>query len=131
MAKKDSTPPLEEGLLKAMRALDQQIARAMERSPADREPEGVQKWGPYRDKIEQVSSLLLHFLGDEQLKLDSVLVFSQALVKALKLFVHDMEGEGLGKLRSSYCQIAFENIERDALEGIKELQDPHQVGFLT
>jgi len=42
--KKPKAPPLEQGLLTAMKAIDNQIAREMQRSPAEREAPGMQKW---------------------------------------------------------------------------------------
>ena len=131
MGKTMKKSQLDEGLLKAMHALDQQIARSMERSPTERELEGVQKWGPYSEKVEQVSSLVLNALGDEEVTLDSLVVLSQAFSKALKMVVSDLGGEGLGKVRSGYCQVAFENINRDASDGMRELRDPGKAGFLT
>ena len=122
---------LEEGLLTALHAIDQQIARAMERSPAEREKEGVQKWGPYTEKIEQVCSLMLSKTGEEEIHLDSLIVIAQASVKALKLITEELGPEGLGKVRSNYCQVAFEQIKRDARSGLIELHGLGESGLLT
>jgi hypothetical protein len=122
MAEKGSMPKLEEGLLQAMNALDSQIARVMERSPAEREVYGVQKWEPYQQKTEQVATFVINSFGSNEAHLDSVLVLSQAFVKALKILSHDLGTEGLGKLRSAYCQSAAERINDDMRQLLQELR---------
>ena len=117
MTKKSKLPPLEEGLLQAMRALDNQIARRMQRSPAEREEKGVQKWEPYSDKIEEVVALVLNFVGNDAVKIDSLLVLGQAMSKSLYLLVEELGEDGLGAIKSAYCRHALEMIERDASRG--------------
>ncbi|MFN8389054.1 MAG: hypothetical protein U0136_02040 [Bdellovibrionota bacterium] len=118
MTKKEAKiPPLEEGLLRAMQALDNQIARAMERTPAEREAHGVQKWEPITERIERVCVFLMNALGDDEVKLDSLVILSQAFAKALTLVTDDLGEEGLGKLRTAYCLNAFEQIAADAERG--------------
>lgn len=116
MSKEDveQLSPLEEGLLRAMNAVDKQISREMQRTPAELEVHGVQKWEPYQKRIEFITSFILNQLGEEKVDLDSVLVLSQAFSKALALVVDDLGDEGLGKLRSEYVTTAAENIDRDA-----------------
>ncbi|MCB0322643.1 MAG: hypothetical protein KDD69_03685 [Bdellovibrionales bacterium] len=123
MSKERKLPPLEEGLLKALRALDNQIARQMERSPTERAERGVQKWEPYQSKIEEVCALLMNGIGDEELRLDGVLVAAQALTKSLYLISEELGEVGLGKLRSAYCRDAFEAIIRDAERGLRIFGD--------
>lgn len=107
---------LAQGLIAAMKALDNQIARKMQRSPAEREEGGVQKWSPYAEKVEQTTALVLDAFGSQDIELDSILVTSQALVKALYLIIEEVED--LGELRTSYCQDALEKIDRDVRQAL-------------
>ncbi len=118
---------LEEGLLQAMKSIDNQIARAMQRSPAEREVHGVQKWEEYESRVEYIAAFLLQEVGDTNLGLDSLLVCAQAFTKALRLVCEDLGDEGLGKLRAAYCRDAMEKIERDAHLPSSTLSDPHLV----
>ncbi len=106
--------PLEEGILKTMQALDNQIARATERSPSQREVHGVQKWQPIEERVERTCAFVLDLLGDDQVKLDSLLVLAQSYTKALSLLVEELGPEGLGELRARYSLSAGERISRDA-----------------
>jgi hypothetical protein len=105
---------LEEGLLQAMKAIDNQIARAMQRTPAERETQGVQKWEPYATRVEGIASFLLEEVGDNQVGLDPLIVCAQAFTKALQLLVDDLGEDGLGKIRAAYCRDAMNKISRDA-----------------
>lgn len=105
--------PLEGGLRQALQAIDNQIAREMQRSPADREVHGVLKWEPFETRIERVSAYLLSIFG-EDIQLDSLMVLSQALVKTLALVVEDCGREGLGDIRARYIERAAEGLVRDA-----------------
>ncbi len=116
------TPPLEEGLLMAMRALDNQIAREMQRDPAALERAGVLKWEPFTTRIERVCAFVLNSVGDDQIELDSILVLAQAMTKTLSIMIEDLESKGLGKVRSDYCLSAMENIARDANNGLTSLK---------
>lgn len=116
---------LEEGLLQAMKALDTQIARAMQRTPAEREVHGVQKWEPYETRVENLTAFVLNELGDNTVSLDSLLVLSQAFTKALRLACDDLGPGGLGAVRSSYCIDALQKIARDASRGLTELSQEH------
>ena len=112
--KKDKkSPPLERGLLDAMRSLDRQIEREMQRSPSERDVHGVQKWEPYRKRIERICTFSLNALGDEEVSLDAILVLAQSYAKTLALVVEDLEEEGLGNIRSSYCLEAARMINHD------------------
>ena len=114
-------PPLEQGLLTAMRALDNQIARAMQRSPSEREVHGVQKWEPISTRVENVCAFVLNSLGDEDVTLDSLLVLSQAMAKSLALVVDDLGAEGLGAMRTGYVSSALERIADDASRTLRGL----------
>jgi hypothetical protein len=116
---------LEEGLLQAMKSLDSQIARAMQRTPSEREVHGVQKWEPYETRVENLTAFLLNELGDNSVSLDSLLVLSQAFTKALRLACDDLGRGGLGAVRSSYCIDALQKIARDASRGVAELGQEH------
>jgi hypothetical protein len=105
---------LEEGLSQAMKAIDNQIARAMQRTPAERETQGVQKWEPYANRVEGIASFLLEEVGDNQIGLDPLIVCAQAFTKALQLLVDDLGEDGLGKVRAAYCLDAMNKISRDA-----------------
>ena len=112
----------EESLLKVMAAIDNQVAREMQRTPAEREEHGVQKWEPYQKRIEIIVTALLNALGDQEIQLDSVLVFSQALSKTLLLVIEDLGADGLGKLRAAYCREAAERIASDTDRALKMLK---------
>jgi hypothetical protein len=112
---------LEEGLLQAMKAIDNQVARALQRTPAEREEHGIQKWEPYESRIEHVTAFILNELGEGGVSIDSLLVLSQSFTKALRLVSEDLGLEGLGKLRSAYCVDAMEKIQRDADKTLAEL----------
>jgi hypothetical protein len=105
--------PLEEGLLQAMQALDRQVAREMQRSPAERELKGVRKWEPYEKRVENVTSFILNSLGEESIALDGVLILAQSFVKSLHLIAEDLGGDGLGEVRAQYFRGALESIAQD------------------
>ncbi len=123
MAKTKKTPPLESGLMSALKALDAQVAREMQRSPADREHAGVRKWEPYQKRIEIVTTFILGAIGEGEVQLDSLLISSQSLVKALRILIEDMEEQGLGKVRSEYCREAIKAIADDAHKAQSMLND--------
>jgi hypothetical protein len=118
MAESQPLSPLEEALRTAMRAIDNQIAREMQRTPEEMESHGAQKWDPLDKRIELVTSFVLNSLGESETQLDSLLVLSQAFAKSLRLITDDLEADGLGKLRSQYCKVAFERIAEDARKGL-------------
>jgi hypothetical protein len=124
---KENYGKLEEGLLQAMRAIDNQVARAMQRSPAERELHGVQKWEPYASRVEGIAAFLLQEVGDTTIGLDSLVVCAQAFTKALQLVCDDLGEDGLGKLRASYCLDAMGKITRDAQMVIDSLSEDHLV----
>ena len=110
MSKEQKLPLLDESLIRALELIDSQIARAMERTPEQREKSGVQKWKPLEERIERLSTLVLDNFG-ERVQLDSILVLSQVMVKVLGLLCQEMGQEGLGELRSSYIQEALKILE--------------------
>ena len=115
-------PLMESGLLQCMKALDNQIAREMQRSPEEREAHGVQKWEPYNTRIERVVTLLLNELGADNITLDSVLVLTQALSKTMSITVDDLGEEGLGNVRSTYCLKACEALSFDTERALNVLR---------
>lgn len=116
---------LEQGLLQAMKAIDNQVARAMQRSPAEREIHGVQKWEPYASRVEHLTAFILEELAVNNISLDSVLVLVQAFAKTLNFAVDDLGPDGLGAVRSSYCLDAMEKVQRDAQFVTEQLRERH------
>ena len=121
--KKIKTPPLKEGLITAMQALDVQVARDLQRTPAQEEVLGVQKWEPYQKRIEDVATLLIDCVGDRTITLDPLLILSQAFSKALQILACDLGQDGLGKMRSDYCTAAFENLASDSARALSLLKE--------
>lgn len=121
MSKKGKLPPLEEGLLLSARAIDNQVAREMQRSPAEVERHGVQKWKPYSDRVEKAATFLLNAVESEEIGLDGFIVLAQAWSKALYLLIDDLGPDGLGQIRSSYCRAAMEAISDDASRALGAL----------
>ena len=121
--KAERLPPLEDGLLRAMKALDNQISREMQRSPEELEKHGVQKWEPHRKRVEHVTSFLLDMLGEQVVELDSMMVLAEAMTKALFLTAQDLEAKGLGKVRTSYCIDVMEKIGNDSYRTLQLLRD--------
>ncbi len=119
MASEDKLPPLEDGLFRAMRAIDSQIQREMQRTPGQEETLGIQKWQPYQKRIEQISAFMMNCLGDADISLDSLIVLAQASSKALLLASEELGIAGLGKLRSQYCAATFEALANDAARGLR------------
>ena len=124
----EKLPPLEEGLLTAMRALDNQISKEVQRrTPGEREEHGVQKWDPYLTRIERVSAFLLSQFGDDELRLDSFIVLAQSLTKSLQLIVDELGEEGLGNIRTVYAKDTFQRIIDDATRGLNSLKGENAV----
>ena len=112
-------PPMESGILTAMAAIDKQIRREMQRSPAEREAQGVQKWEPFQKRIELITSFVMNSLGEGDVQLDSLLVLSQAMTKALELIAAELGAEELGEVRAAYVAKAFEVIAESARRGLQ------------
>jgi hypothetical protein len=113
--------PLRRGLFELMKSLDAQVARRMQRSPEQREVEGVQKWGPYEVKTEEVAAMVLDAVANNEVQLDSVLILTRCFTKCLKLLVEELGEENLGNLRSAYCLEVFRAIGEDARLGAEML----------
>ena len=111
---------LQDHVLASLHALDAQIARAMQRTPKEREEHGVEKWKPIQERVEKVTEIVLQGFADERCKLDGILVLSEAMVKSLRMLIEELEKEGLGEVRSHYCEVIFSNIERE-VRTVKEL----------
>lgn len=112
-SKKGKPAPLEAGVLQACQALDNQIARRMQRDPKQKAEHGVQKWEPLQERVEHVASLLVESFGEEEIQLDSLLILTQAFTKALYILTSELGEDGLGEMRSRYCEEAFSNLLRD------------------
>jgi hypothetical protein len=113
----------EQGLLDALKAIDNQIARELQRTPAEREEFGVKKWEAYNQRVENTTSFLLNLCGDDRITLDGLIVLSQALTKALRMVAEDLELEGLGKVRTEYLQATFKALAEDSRRGQKILEE--------
>ncbi len=117
---KPKTPILDESLIKALEAIDNQIRRTVDsRTPSDRAVAGVQKWKPYEDRIERLTTLLLDNFGTN-VGLDSILVLSQVMIKSLTIVTEDLGEDGLGKLKSTYVRDTINNLEIE-LERLKRI----------
>ena len=66
--------------------------------------------------------LVTEDFGDQEVTLDGVLVFAQAMSKTLLLAVEDLGADGLGRIRSSYCEAAMQNIAQDVSRGLQMLR---------
>lgn len=119
----DDLEPFAADLISALHALDGQVAREMQRSPAELERHGVQKWEPYAKRVEKTAAVVLDSIGEERCKLDSVLIMAQAMTKGLSLLIEELGVENLGELRSSYCRAAMIAIERDARNALALLRN--------
>lgn len=123
MSKKEKRTPLHEGLFTALRAIDNQVARELQRSPEELKSHGVQKWEPLEKRVELVTSLLLDGVADQEISLDGILVLSQSLIKSLQILSSDLGKKGLGQLRSNYLLTAFSLIESDCRRGKEHLEE--------
>jgi hypothetical protein len=109
---------LEDGLLTACRAIENQVAREMQRNPAQLEQHGVQKWEPYSKRVESICTFLLEETATNEghgISLDALLVLSQSVTKALSILTEELGEKGLGKVRSSYVREAAKNLKRDIM----------------
>lgn len=120
---KEKLQPLEEAILRAMKAIDNQVAREMQRAPDERDSHGVQKWKPYDTRIEGLTAFILNKLGENEVELDGLLVLSQAFARALRFVVDDLGTEGLGTVRSEYCRKALETLADDGRRGLDNLRE--------
>jgi hypothetical protein len=120
---KSKLPVLEASLIEALKSLDSQIAREMQRDVKQTEKHGVQKWEPFQNRIEKLSSFLLNCLGEQKIDLDGIIVLTQTFSKVLALVTEDLGSDGLGKIRSDYIRSTFENISRDAENSRRTLND--------
>lgn len=127
MKKQEKGPVLESSLMQAMKALDTQIAREMQRSPDEVDAHGVQKWEPIQKRIENTTSFIMNSLGDGDAGLDGVLVLAQAYTKALLLVIEDLGEDGLGKVRTGYCLHAAEALARDSYRMLQSLKNERQL----
>lgn len=107
-----------------LRAIDNQVARQMQRTPEERVEQGVRKNEPLQQRIEKLVEFLLQEFGQQSIGLDGILVASEAFPKALRMIVEELGEEGLGEMRSQYCRKVFESIERDVLRTSQELRNP-------
>ena len=112
---------LEESLVRALQAIDNQIAREMQRAPEKLEVHGVQKWEPYQSRIEGIAAFLIDQINGGEIQLDSLIVMSQAVVKGMEIVLSDLGEDGLGKVRANYCRAAMEFIATTAESAKQQL----------
>ena len=112
---------MEESLIRALKAIDNQVAREMQRTPSERDVHGAQKWEPYQVRVENLTSFLLNSLGAEEISLDGILVLSRTLTKTLRMVVEDLGHEGLGEVRTEYCRAALEDFQDEGSKGLSVL----------
>jgi hypothetical protein len=118
MSENQFNGPLFDGLLVALKAIDTQVARELQRTPSQREVHGVAKTAPYQKRVELVASYVLQTFSDRSITLDGILVLAQAFSKAMLLLSEDLDRETLGKVRSDSCKEALEKIRLDCERGI-------------
>ncbi len=114
---------LEDGLLTAMQALDNQIAREMQRDPQALEMHGVTKFEPIAKRVERVTSFILNTLGENNAQIDSVLVLAESFTKALELIVADLGTDGLGKMRTSLCAACANKLQNSSYKTVAMLNE--------
>jgi len=132
MKKRENPPgePLFDGVHRSLRAVDSQIAREMQRTPAEREVHGVTKWQPMSKRVELLSAFFLDHIGDpatseDAFSFEALLVMAQSTVKALSLLVQDLGEADLGDLRSQYARDALNSMQFDVERALSEIS---QVG---
>lgn len=128
MKKRENPPaePLFDGVHRSLRALDSQIAREMQRTPAEREVHGVTKWQPMSKRVELLSAFFLDHIGDpgaseDAFSFEALLVMAQSTVKALSLVVQDLGESDLGDLRSQYARDALNTMQFDVDRALSEI----------
>jgi hypothetical protein len=110
----DSGDIFAEALTRAMRTIGRQIAREMQRFPAEQEVHGVQKWAPIQKRVERAIGIILDEVGDQTVEIESLVVLTRAFTSAIRMIVEDLGVEGLGKVRSEYVCDAMERAQEDA-----------------
>lgn len=115
MAKNDThtLSKLEGALLTTLKSLDNQMAREMQRSPEQLEKLGVQKWEPISKRVELITGFLLDRIGDDDIKIESLLVLLQSLSKTLYLLSDELQSDGLGKIRAEYILDTSQKVSYD------------------
>lgn len=119
--------PLQAGILTALQALDNQVAREMQRNPQQASEKGTRKWEPIEKRVELVAGYVLDQIEAKNVELDSVLILAQGMSKALQILVTDLGKEGLGKVRSEYCLAAADSLGHDAEQMRNAIQDTYGI----
>ncbi|MCB0317894.1 MAG: hypothetical protein KDD56_04000 [Bdellovibrionales bacterium] len=125
--KKKINLSLEESLRSMMISIENQIQREMQRTPAEKDILGVDRWPPIQTRVERITEYALKLISQTDSQIDSLLVLSQAFTKALSLYVQELGNDGLGKIRSSYCNSALELISRDCFLASKHLNPSQEL----
>lgn len=106
--------PLEAGILTALKALENQIARELQRTPSETELQGVTKWEPYSKRVEKVTGFVLDLIESKSVDLDGIFVMAQAFSKALAMVATDVGPSDLGEVRSDHMRAAGQALDHDA-----------------
>ncbi len=104
---------MEAGILSALTALQNQIERELQRNPEQTSTHGVSKWIPMQKRVEHISTFLVDYLSEQQITLESLLVFAQSFTKVAAIISNELGSEGLGKVRTEYVHKTLEIIQRD------------------
>lgn len=123
MAKKPQHHKTQSALIDFLRSLDNQVAREMQKAPADRREGGALKWEPYQKRVELTTSMLLESLATEEIQLDSLLISYQSFSKALLMYIEELGPEGLGRIRTEYCRKALSEAALDLNRAEHEVND--------
>jgi hypothetical protein len=110
---KSKQPPLESGLMQAMTALDKQITREISsRDPQRTQTRGASARPAQEERAEQVTTFVIDLFASHTVRLDSILVLSEALTHSLQLISEELGQEGLGEVRSAYVTTVAKRLEQ-------------------
>jgi len=123
----ESANKVESGILQALIALDNQVAREMQRDPQQVSEQGVQKWQPHDKRIESLMEIILDNFDEGKIQLDSILISAQGLVHALTILIEDLGLVGLGELRRNYCLAAIDRISRNIEQAGRVIKEQREL----
>ncbi|NBW39866.1 hypothetical protein EBR25_02565 [bacterium] len=121
--KQKGSMTLEQALSRVLETLDAQVAREMQRTPAEREQRGVLKSEAHKKRSEKVSSHILEGISQGEFGLDGALILAEAIPRCLRILAEELGEDDLGKVRSTYLRELFLELEREAELGQCALGD--------
>jgi hypothetical protein len=121
MSKGKKQLSMNDHLTRFLELIDSQIAREMQRTPAERSLHGVQKWQPIATRVERVASHVIEEFSAGNVKLDSLIVAMESFARILRILVEELGEGGIGKVRAGYCRESFKNIDRDIILALEAL----------